>query len=74
MAQITRDKEILGDYADEGYYLREYADHVVTVCFKDEAKELAAFSQTLATPEALRAVCQRHKDRTNHNLGIGQIR
>lgn len=50
--------EALGDWADKGYYLKEYADDVVTVCFKD--KELAAFHQTKATPEKLQDICSRH--------------
>ena len=62
MAQV-KDKEILGDYADQGYYLKEYSDHVVTVCYKDDSEELAAFNQTIATPEKLQAVCERHHAR-----------
>lgn len=65
---MGKDKQALGEYADEGYRIQEYDDHVVTVCFKD--KELAAFSQVGTTPEALQAVCKRHKDGINGNPAI----
>lgn len=72
MAQaISRDKEALGEYADEGYYLKEYGDHDVTVCFKE--KELATFSQVAATREELQAVCKRHQDRLNGNSAPSEI-
>lgn len=67
MAMI-RDKEALGEYADAGYYLKEYDDHVVTVCFKEQ--ELAAFNQGAVIPAELQAVCLRHKNRMNGNSGI----
>ena len=67
MAMI-RDKEALGEFADGGYHLKEYDDHVVTVCFKEQ--ELAAFNQGLATPEALRAVCQRHEARLRETAEV----
>jgi len=57
----VKDKPILGEWADQGYFLKEYVDHIVTVCYKDDGtKELAAFEQTQATPEALQKVCERH--------------
>ena len=57
-------KQALGEWADQGYFINEYADHVVTVCYKDDTdRELAAFEQTKATPEALQDVCKRHHER-----------
>ena len=52
---------VLGEYVNQGYYLKEYDDHVVTVNYKDA--ELAAYPQTaVATaPEALRDCCRRHQ-------------
>jgi hypothetical protein len=55
------DKEVLGKWADMGYFITEYADHVLTVGYKDDdAEEIAAFSQAAATKQALRNVCARH--------------
>ncbi len=54
------ESEILGEYASQGYWLKEYVDHVVTVNYKE--KEIGAYPQTAVTtdPEALRACCRRH--------------
>ena len=52
------DRAILGEWADKGYSLKEYADHVVTISYKD--KEVAAFCQAGVTQDVLRSVCQRH--------------
>jgi len=51
----------LGEYANQGYYLKEYDDHVVTVNYKNV--EIAAYPQTTVatSPEALRDCCQRHQ-------------
>jgi hypothetical protein len=55
------DSEVLGKSADMGYFITEYADHVLTVGYKDDnAEEIAAFSQIGATKEALQNVCARH--------------
>jgi len=66
------EKEILGEWADKGYWLKEYADHVVTVGYKD--KELAAFPQTAptTTPGALKSVCQRHEERLREPAEVTQ--
>jgi hypothetical protein len=57
-------REILGDWVDQGYFVREYDDHIVAVCYKDNgSKELAVFNQAEATPEALQDVCKRHHAR-----------
>jgi len=60
------EKEILGVWADEGYWTREYADHVITVGYKDE--EIVAFSQYGATREQLQAACERHYARLTGTL------
>ena len=52
-------RELLGEWVDKGYWLKEYDDHILTVGYKD--KEVAAFSQIGALPELLRDVCQRHE-------------
>jgi len=51
----------LGEYTNQGYYLKEYDDHVVTVNYKDA--EIAAYPQqaVTTTPEALRDCCRRHQ-------------
>jgi len=63
--------EILGEYADEGYWLKEYDDHVITVGYKD--MEIAAFSQAVATPEALREACARHMARMINPVGVSEL-
>lgn len=55
------EREILGEYADQGYWLKEYDDHIVTVGYKD--KEIAAFPQMATTPEMLKGACERHQAR-----------
>jgi len=67
------DKQALGEWADQGYFLKAYDDHIITVCYKDgESKELAAFNQTQATPEELQAVCRRHHERLTTVVGATQ--
>ena len=61
----------LGEYADQGYWFKEHDDHVVTVGYKD--KEIAAFSQIGATPEALRDACQRHMGRMINPVGASDF-
>ena len=62
------EKEILGEYTDQGYWLKEYEDHVITVGYKD--KEIAAFSQVSATPEMLKGVCERHQARLRETAEV----
>lgn len=60
---MNNDSEMLGEWANRGYFIKEYADHTVTVCYKDNgSKELAAFNQNLASQEVLRDVCRRHHE------------
>jgi hypothetical protein len=55
---------------DIGYCTKEYADHVVTVCYKDE--ELAAYNQSDATMEEMTNVAIRHLLRTAAAAGVTQ--
>jgi len=69
------EREILGDWVDKGYSLKEYDDHVVTVVYKDKElkdKELAAYPQTVATttPAVLRSVYQRHEARLREAVEV----
>jgi len=68
---MNGDNGILGEYADQGYWVKEYDDHVVAVGYKD--KEIAAFSQTSATTEALRDACQRHMGRMVNPVGASEL-
>lgn len=54
--------EILGDWANHGYFIQEDADHSVAVCYKDGGRDviLALFNQNMATQDALQGVCDRH--------------
>lgn len=61
-------REILGDWVDEGYWTKEYDDHVVTVGYKD--REIAAFSQSAATPDALQRACAQHQKRLREPAGV----
>ena len=65
---MNGDKEMLGEYADQGYWTKEYDDHVITVGYKD--KEIAAFSQIAATPEALQRACSNHQKRLHQPVGV----
>ena len=62
------EKEILGEYADQGYWLKEYEDHVITVGYKD--KEIAAFSQMSATPEMLKGAAERHQAQLRETVEV----
>ena len=62
------EKQILGEYVDQGYWLKEYEDHIITVGYKD--KEIAALSQLGATPEVLRDVCKRHQERLREPVEV----
>ena len=55
------EQQLLGEYAGEGYSVQEDADHVLVIWFKGQM--IAAFSQLGATPEAVRNICRRHKER-----------
>ena len=54
---------VLGEYADEGFKLREDGDHTVELCFKD--KVITYFSQVGTTVENIRGNCQRYLDSLN---------
>ena len=53
---------VLGEYADEGFKLREDGEDV-ELCFKD--KFIAYFSQVGTTVENIRGNCQRYLDSLN---------
>ena len=61
---------ILGDLVDVGYHIKEYCDHIVTVNYKDE--ELAAYNQSMANAETMRAMAQRHYEKMAAPMGAGQ--
>jgi hypothetical protein len=70
---MSNNREILGDWVDQGYFVREYGDHIVAVCFKDNGgKELAVFNQTEATQEDLQDVCRRHHARLIESAGAAK--
>ena len=59
---MNSDKQVLGEYVNQGFSLEEYdGDHTVVLWFKDSM--IAAFSQLGATPESLRATCKRHLEK-----------
>ena len=58
--------EILGDYANRGYYVQEYEDAVV-VCFKD--KQIGAYSKAVSC-QILQRACRRHEARMREAAGV----
>lgn len=62
---MIRDREILGEFVDEGFHLENYDDDAA-LWFKD--------TMVATLPEALRSACQRFKDRLNGSPSIGEIR
>ena len=58
--------QILGDFADRGYYVEEYEDAIV-VCYK--GKQIGAYSKAV-TSETLRACCRRHEARLGETAGV----
>jgi len=58
---MNNDSEILGEYADQGYFLLRYGDQIA-VRYKDNGgKELVSINEDLAVPEILQDICRRHK-------------
>ena len=68
---MNRDNGILGEYADQGYWVKEYDDHVIAVGYKD--KEIAAFSQIGTTPEMLQAACKRHMAQLTNPVRVAEL-
>ncbi|MBV6343024.1 hypothetical protein [Candidatus Magnetobacterium casense] len=54
-------------FSEMGYWVKEYADHVTSVGYKDD--ETAAFAQSSATREAILDVIARHFVRTATPVG-----
>lgn len=53
--------ESLGEWAKQGYFLRECEDNDIGVFYKDDgSRPLAVFDISVATPEAYQIVCKRH--------------
>jgi len=59
MNTMTKDN-VLEDYADLGFALKEDGDHILELWFKD--KRIRTFSQIGATQEALWQACQDYWD------------
>jgi len=55
--EFSGNSKALGGWAEAGYHLKEMADHIVELLFKDA--HIDYFSQVGATPEALQDRCQR---------------
>ena len=68
MAQVTKDKEILGDYADQGFTLEESQDDILELYFKDNM--IAVFSQLGATQRSIRQTCKRFITRLREPIGV----
>ena len=59
-------KQILGEYANRGYYVQEYEDAIV-VCFKDQ--QVGAYSKVV-TSAILQDACRRHEARLRETVGV----
>lgn len=57
--KISKEKEILGDYANKGYSIEENTDHF-TILFKDSM--VAVRNQPKITPKEIQDICRRHKE------------
>jgi len=58
---ISVNTEVLGEFAEMGYHLREDGDHIIELLFKDSHVDY--FSQVGATPKVLQDSCQRDWNR-----------
>jgi hypothetical protein len=65
---IAADSKLPAALTDIGYCTKEYADHVITVRYKDE--EIAAYNQSDVTMEEMTNVAIRHLLRTT--AGVSQ--
>ncbi len=52
----TELNEVLGEYVDYGFSLKEPDDHVLELYFKD--KRIAVYNQTKVTPDIIREGCK----------------
>lgn len=68
---MSNDYEVLGEYADQGFWFREYSDDVITIGYKDN--EIAAFRQTAATPEILQDACKRYMKKLTSPVGFAEL-
>ena len=59
-------KQILGEYANRGYYVEEYEDAIV-VCYK--GTQIGAYSKAV-TREILQRCCSRHEARMRQATGV----
>lgn len=55
---MTDLNDILGEYKDVGFSIREPDDHVLEVFFKD--KKIAILNQSKATPEVILKGCSNY--------------
>ena len=67
---VIRMLQIPEAFADLGYSTKEYADHVITVCYKDE--EIAALNQATATPNDIINIIARHFVRMAMPAGVAE--
>lgn len=60
---MNNDSEILGEWANQGYFLLDCYDDTA-IYYKDDGKKscLAIFHRSLLTPELCDGVCQRHHE------------
>ena len=64
------DDRRLGKWADDGYLLKEYPDHAITIEYK--GKEIAAFFRPFITDQELQDACERHHVRLTIAAGVPQ--
>ena len=67
------EREILGEYADQGFSLEEDGDHTLLLYFKDLDKEIATFSQLGPTEHQLRETCRQYLARLNNPVGAADL-
>jgi len=64
---MNREHEILGEFANDGFTLQEYADLTIELRFKGQS--VAAFSQLGPTKENIQEACKRFMDRLKAEVG-----
>ncbi len=62
------EREILGEYADQGFSLEEDSDEALLLYFKGTM--IAAFQQTRVKPEDIQAACRRFEKGLTNPVGV----
>ncbi len=57
---MNNNSGILGEWANQGYFVKEYWESI-TINYKDDgSKEIAAIDRGIITPDIAQLICKKH--------------